>query len=83
VVLKLYKHADPLCSFPSFCRTPFLPNATESKNGLLKSDDLRRIPEPAPSNPRVSIDPSLRTTALDTGLIFQLRFALLEEFLDV
>jgi len=26
VVLKIYKHAKPLRSFPSFCRTPFLPN---------------------------------------------------------
>jgi len=24
VVLKLYKHTKPLCSFPSFCQTPFL-----------------------------------------------------------
>jgi len=22
VILNLYKHADPLCSFPSFCRIP-------------------------------------------------------------
>ena len=64
VVLKLYKHAKPLLSFPSFRRTAFLSNKTKSKNGLLKSDDLRRTPETAPSNPRVSIEPSLRTTAL-------------------
>jgi len=36
VVLNLYKHAEPLLSFPSFCGTPFLPNITESKNGLLQ-----------------------------------------------
>jgi len=48
VVLKLCKHAEPL---PSFCRTPFLSRTKESKNGLLKSDDLRRTPETAPSNP--------------------------------
>ena len=35
--LNLYKHAEPLRSFPRFCRTPVLPNITESKNGLLKS----------------------------------------------
>jgi len=29
VVLKLYKHAEPLRSFPCFCRTPFLPNKTK------------------------------------------------------
>jgi len=33
VVLKLYKHAETLCSFPSFCRTSFLLNTTESKMG--------------------------------------------------
>jgi len=59
VVLKRYKHAEPLRSFPSLCRTPFLPNTTERKNGLLKSDDLRQTPETAPSNPRGSIEPSL------------------------
>jgi len=32
----LYKHAEPLRSYPSFCRIPFLPNITECKNGLLK-----------------------------------------------
>ena len=42
VVLKLYKHAEPLRSFPSFCRNKILPNTTERKNGLLKSDDPRR-----------------------------------------
>jgi len=68
VVLKLYNHAEPLRSFPSFCRTPFLPNTTERKNGLLKSDDLRRTPETAPSNPRGSIEPTLRTTAPETAL---------------
>jgi len=57
VVLKLYKHAEPSGSFPSFCQTPFLLNITESKNGLLKSDDLRRTSESAPSNPRGSIEP--------------------------
>jgi len=36
VVLNLYKHAEPLRSFPSFCRTLFLPNITESKNRLLQ-----------------------------------------------
>jgi len=35
VVLNLQKHAEPLRSYPNFCRTPFLPNITESKNGLL------------------------------------------------
>jgi len=64
VVLKLYKHAEPLRSFPSVSQTSFLPNTTESKNGLLKSDDLRRTPETAPSKPRGSIEPSLRTTGL-------------------
>jgi len=38
-------------SFTNFCRTPFLPNITESKNGLHVADDLRRNPETAPSNP--------------------------------
>ena len=51
VVLKLYKHAEPLRNFLSFCRTPLLPNTTGSKNGLLKSDDLRRTPEMTLSNP--------------------------------
>ena len=60
-----YKHGEPLGSFPRFCRTPFLSNTTESNNGLLKSDDLRRTPEAAPSNPRGSIEPSLRATVLD------------------
>jgi len=55
VVLNIYKYAEPLCSFPSFCRTPFLPNITESKNGLHGSDDLRRTPELAPSNPRAVV----------------------------
>ena len=64
VVLKLYKHTEPLRSFPSIGRTPFMPNVTESKNGLKVSDDLRRTPETAPSNPRGSIEPSLRTTVL-------------------
>jgi len=36
VVLNLYKHTEPLRCYPSFCRIPFLPNITESKNGLLK-----------------------------------------------
>ena len=36
VVLNLYKHAEPLCSFPRFCQTPYLPNITESKIGLLQ-----------------------------------------------
>jgi len=36
VVLNLCKHAEPLRRYPSFCRTPFLPNVTENKNGLLK-----------------------------------------------
>jgi len=58
VVLKLCKDAEPLRSLPSFCRTPFLPNTTESKNGLLKSDDLHRTSETDPSNPRGSIEPS-------------------------
>jgi len=57
VVLRLYKHTEPLRSFQSFCRTPFLRNITESKNGLHVSADLRRIPETAPSNPRVGSNP--------------------------
>ena len=35
VVLNLYKHAELLRNFPSFCRTPFLPNIIERKNRLL------------------------------------------------
>jgi len=31
VVLKLYKHAEPLRSFPSFCRTALLPNQQKVK----------------------------------------------------
>jgi len=57
VVLKLYKYTEPLRSFVGFCQTPFLPNAIESKNGLLKSDDLRRALEMAPSNPGVRSNP--------------------------
>jgi len=64
VVLNLDEHAEPLGGFPSFCRTPFLPSITESKNGLLKSDDLRRTPETAQSNPRGSIEPSWRVNGL-------------------
>jgi len=41
-----------------------LPNITEGKNGLLKSDDLRQTPEMAPLNPRGLIEPSLRTTGI-------------------
>ena len=63
VVLKLYRHTEPLRSFPSFCRTPFLPNITESENGLHLLDDLRWTPKTASSNPRGSIEPSFRTTA--------------------
>jgi len=37
VLLNLCKHAKPLRSFPSFCRTTVLPNITESKNGLLQT----------------------------------------------
>jgi len=65
VVLKLYKHTERLRSFPSFCRTPFWPNLTESKNGLHVSDDLFRTPEMAPSNLVGSIEPSLTTAAPD------------------
>jgi len=36
VVLKLYKHTEPLSSFLSFYQTSFLSNKAESKNGLLK-----------------------------------------------
>jgi len=33
VVLNLYKHTEPLPSFPSFCQAPFyFPKMTESKN---------------------------------------------------
>jgi len=60
VVLNLYEHAEPVRSFPSFCRTPFLPNITESKNGLHVSDDYRRTPETAPLNSRGSIKPRLK-----------------------
>jgi len=69
VVLKLYKHAEPLRGFPNFCRAPFLPNKTENKNGLLKSDDLRRTPGTVQLNPRGSILPSVRTSELDPELI--------------
>jgi len=48
--LKLHKHAEPLRGFPSFCRTPFLRNVTESENELLESDDFCRASEPDPSN---------------------------------
>jgi len=65
VVLNLYTHAESLRSFPSFCRTQFLPNITKSKKGLHKSDDLRQTPETAPWSPRGSIEPRLRTTAPD------------------
>jgi len=43
-----------------------MPNITESKNGLHVSDDLRRTPETAPSNPGGSIEPRSRTTDLGT-----------------
>jgi len=68
VVLELYKHTEPLHSFPSFCRTPLSPNVAESKNGLglRVSDDLRRIPNMVPLNPRGSIELSLKTTGLDS-----------------
>jgi len=36
VAFNHYKHAEPFRSFPSFCQTLFLPNTTESKNGLLE-----------------------------------------------
>lgn len=64
----LYKHAEPLRSIPSFFRTSFLPNVAESKNGLglRVSDDLRRIPNMVPLNPRGSIELSLKTTGLDS-----------------
>jgi len=65
VVLKLYKHTEPLRSFPSFFQTSFLPSVTESKNGLHVSDHLRRTPKTAPSNLRGSIEASLRNTALE------------------
>ena len=65
VVLKFYKNTEPSRSFPSFFQTAFFPRITESKNGLKVSDDLRRTPGTAPSNPRGSIEPSLRTTGLD------------------
>jgi len=54
VFLNLDKHAKP---FRYFCGTPFSPNTTESKNGLNVSDDFRRTPETAPSNPWGSIEP--------------------------
>jgi len=38
VVLNLYKHAEPLRSFPRVCRTPFLPNITEVRMGYCKGD---------------------------------------------
>jgi len=58
MVLKLHKQTEPLRSCPRFCRSPFVPNITESKNGLHVSDYLRRTPETAPSNPWDSIEPS-------------------------
>jgi len=69
MVFNLYKHAEPLRNFPSFCRIPFLPNITESKNGLLKSDDLRPTPETAQSNPRGSVEPRLRTSGLNRAYL--------------
>jgi len=33
VAVNLYTHTQPFRSFPSFCRTPFLPIITESKMG--------------------------------------------------
>jgi len=69
VVLKLYKHTEPLRSFPSFRRTPFLPYITESKKGLHVLDHPRRTPETAPSKPRGSIEPSLRATAQDPFIL--------------
>jgi len=68
VVLNLYKHAKTLRSFPNFCRTPFFPIVTESKNGLHVSVDLRRTPETAPSNPgtqKSGIEPRIRTQVLN------------------
>jgi len=41
VFLNLYKHAEPLCSFPSFCRTPFLPN--KKITFLLKTQNLKNL----------------------------------------
>jgi len=52
---------NPYAAF-KLLSNPILP--IESKNGLPKSDNLRRTPETGPSNPRGSIEPSLRTTAL-------------------
>jgi len=49
-----------------------LPNITESKNGLHVSDDLHRNPKPARSNPKGSIEPRLRTTALDGSISLKL-----------
>ena len=51
--------------FQAFVEPHFCPIQKESKNGLLKSDDIRRSPERAPSNPKSSIEPSLRTTDLE------------------
>ena len=45
VVRNLYKDTESLHSFPRFCRTSFLPNTTESKNGLHVSHGLRRAPK--------------------------------------
>jgi len=57
ILMKQAQIAEPLRSFPCFCRTAFLPNITESKNGLHITDDLPRTPETAPSNLRVRSNP--------------------------
>jgi len=36
VVLNLYKHAEPLRSFSSFCRTPFFPNIIPGVLGTMR-----------------------------------------------
>jgi len=55
---------NPYVVFQAFVEPHFCP-ITESKNGLHVSDDLRRTSETAPSNHRGSVEPRLRTTALD------------------
>jgi len=67
VVLNLYKHAETLCTCLSFCRTPFLPNITESKNGslhLVLGIPLGRFPVGLVSRTCLAVEPRLRTTAL-------------------
>ena len=68
LVLNLHECAEPLCNFPSFCRTSLLPNMTKKNEWYTKatmvslrwcnhafrhdSDDLRRTSETTPRRNR-------------------------------